>query len=804
MEESVLSTMTNSNHANASLTQSDRYAIAFQLVTQLVEAPPEAFAKRIAVLRNIKEAWENRKEVVMVTEEENVVSYKALPEREELPTPVSLIKQELNEPAVLGTVVSEYTRSNLDEDTLFEKLGSLRAEVSLQKINHGDGAFSTQAGEVDSTIREEEDFEVAENDLKAERHLEEDLALNMDDSPDDYHVNVMRDRHSEVENTMEGIRTSTPPRSPQKRRSSVGIGRGRALLNDLATINKTAQPRGKASSMSKRPFPCPICPKRFKQKSHLNEHVRRHTQDRRFPCLVCSKRFFTAREMRMHNQNIHLRRAATETSPTSNLKSGHPSPGREPNSNTTAVRSQKVNKWQQSLSEMPSTSQHKPGTRAAKEGRIKPVSISESPRMSPEMKQSFSCEVCKFRFATKSALTTHMMKGHFMCQICGMVCLSRKNLLNHQKVHAGKDAPDPPKSAVKRAPALATRVIRKKYERLRVNKKVKGGFQCTVCHQVLRTAQALATHQESHTCKVCSKVVSSISLHMRVHTDERPFECPQCSVQFKQRAHLKYHWMTIHHRDVYECHHCIRFFLDPEELKDHELKHNKAVVKPKYFCRVCGRGLSSPGHLAKHERLHSKKKPLSCVPTHPKRGRKPVGTKKLKTFRCQYCTKKLRCKSHLEEHERIHTGEKPFQCDICGVYFRTLSSCKSHIRGVHKQQLPAGCGINDVIRSEDHRVAKTSGQGSRMASPIRAPMSEAPRSDEAEAESIPWEPLFKCHFCDKTSLRQTCIIQHERQHTGERPFSCRCGKAFPAASTLKKHQRDHCTLAKEGNRFLSG
>ncbi|XP_038062909.1 uncharacterized protein LOC119733401 isoform X2 [Patiria miniata] len=56
------------------LTQSDKYALAFQLVAQLTSlVDGTIFAKRVAVLRNIKEAWEKNKEVTIVTEEDKFV-----------------------------------------------------------------------------------------------------------------------------------------------------------------------------------------------------------------------------------------------------------------------------------------------------------------------------------------------------------------------------------------------------------------------------------------------------------------------------------------------------------------------------------------------------------------------------------------------------------------------------------------------------------------------------------------------------------------------------------------------------------
>eukprot|EP01083_Nonionella_stella_P304719 1060127_1 len=125
-----------------------------------------------------------------------------------------------------------------------------------------------------------------------------------------------------------------------------------------------------------------------------------------------------------------------------------------------------------------------------------------------------------------------------------------------------------------------------------------------------------------------------------------PFRCPEygCGAHFDQRGHLNRH-------------------------------SRKHTAKRPFICATCGDGFKLASVLGTHMRVHSNKFMFQCE--HPQ------------------CTKQFKHKYSLQVHRRTHTGERPFQCEKCALKFRDRTALTVHTRRKHSHVYPYACTYCD-------------------------------------------------------------------------------------------------------------
>lgn len=107
-----------------------------------------------------------------------------------------------------------------------------------------------------------------------------------------------------------------------------------------------------------------------------------------------------------------------------------------------------------------------------------------------------------------------------------------------------------------------------------------------------------AARSTNHVCNICDKSFSysnDLRKHLRIHSDERPFECNHCGLRFRQAGCLKNHVASQHGSAVsYVCHYCTKAFPIKERLRLHMRIHSGE--KP-YKCEYCAKGFSRGGQV---------------------------------------------------------------------------------------------------------------------------------------------------------------------------------------------------------------
>ncbi|XP_008543116.1 zinc finger protein 28 homolog [Microplitis demolitor] len=173
-------------------------------------------------------------------------------------------------------------------------------------------------------------------------------------------------------------------------------------------------------------------------------------------------------------------------------------------------------------------------------------------------------------------------------------------------------------------------------------------------------------------CSICKnyKSVSSVKLltHMRVHSENRDYECPDCGKCFKQSSQLRNHRVMHLDRKSVEvprwytsktCEMCGKTYADSKCLKNHmQAVHSK--LRP-YVCTVCGHSSARKAMLQMHLRQHTGDKP----------------------FNCDKCPFKTGDHNSLRRHIMRHTGVRPYKCPHCSYSAIQSSAYKNHLRAKH-------------------------------------------------------------------------------------------------------------------------
>ncbi|CAL8072228.1 unnamed protein product [Orchesella dallaii] len=187
---------------------------------------------------------------------------------------------------------------------------------------------------------------------------------------------------------------------------------------------------------------------------------------------------------------------------------------------------------------------------------------------------------------------------------------------------------------------------------------------------------------------------------------------------------------------------------------------DKEIMGVRVKCDRCDRTFTDANKKNRHiKRFHEGKKDIYVCKTCKKQFLKPkdlvehrrkehrptepkIDEDGRRTFECEFCPNGFKNHCDLQVHRRRHTGERPFKCEECDEGFISKERYEVHIEVTH-----------------------------------------------------PEVPPLKCEFCPRSFFRHHRLRDHNKSHTGERPYLCEiCSSSFSQPAYLKYHQTKHKEL----------
>ncbi|CAG2054940.1 unnamed protein product [Timema podura] len=240
---------------------------------------------------------------------------------------------------------------------------------------------------------------------------------------------------------------------------------------------------------------------------------------------------------------------------------------------------------------------------------------------------------------------------------------------------------------------------------------------------------------------------AELSLHLTVHSEERPFHCDDCEYSAKTKSQLaRVMVQGVHEVAEKACNEDGKGNNHKEENDRDEIWRKNTIDTKEEL-----EGTDSSKYVDKRRVLETKEEKLHNL-IHE--GVKP--------HRCPHCSFSSRLISQLRRHLRLHTGARPYRCPYCDytcnilVVMRKVEFRKvcPHLRGGR-----LGNRLGKNLNTPDRDVLDDS------TTEVGYILMENLRKHVLSTNRHPGKKLYECKFCDESSTRfSTNLAKQFRAH----------------------------------------
>ncbi|CAG2122503.1 unnamed protein product, partial [Medioppia subpectinata] len=155
---------------------------------------------------------------------------------------------------------------------------------------------------------------------------------------------------------------------------------------------------------------------------------------------------------------------------------------------------------------------------------------------------------------------------------------------------------------------------------------------------------------------------------------------------------------------------------------------------------------------------------------------------KERAYKCEECGKRFTTAHYLRDHQVIHSSTKRYKCDQIGCHFETRHQfqLKTHRMRHTLKTPPYPCEIAGC-----NKAYYTAGQ-------LKVHVKSRTHNPDYRRRKV--VNKYRCEWtgCTKAVQSRALLETHVREkHTNERPFVCKCGRAFTTEKYLQLHMKTH-------------